>query len=58
MNNRLDAFLMHPPTLRVRGFKRFSVEFLWFGIKEARAHRTIKKSTPGRGISGTEKVRR
>lgn len=37
MENRLDQFLMHPPTMTYRGSKRCAVEFLWFGIKEARA---------------------
>ncbi|WP_153011474.1 hypothetical protein [Type-D symbiont of Plautia stali] len=58
VENRLDQFLMHPPAMTYRGSKRCAVEFLRFGIKEARAHRTIKKSTPWRGFSGTEKVRR
>ncbi|KHJ65107.1 membrane protein, partial [Pantoea rodasii] len=37
VENRLDQFLMHPPTMTYRGSKRCAVEFLWFGIKEARA---------------------
>lgn len=37
MDNRLDRFLMQPPATRLSGFARFSLDFLWFGLKELRA---------------------
>ncbi len=36
--NRLDDWLIHPPALQTHSkIKRFGMEFLWFGLKEARA---------------------
>ncbi|PKM09452.1 MAG: hypothetical protein CVV17_00730, partial [Gammaproteobacteria bacterium HGW-Gammaproteobacteria-7] len=35
---RLDAHLLHPPALAdLSGPRRFALEFVWFGIKEARS---------------------
>lgn len=35
--NPLDQFLIAPPAVDVHGIQRFLLEFLWFGLKEARA---------------------
>jgi uncharacterized membrane protein YoaT (DUF817 family) len=37
VHNRLDSFLIQPPATQLTGIRRFSLEFFWFGIKEARA---------------------
>lgn len=37
MLKRLDDFLLEPPLRPFKGIKRFIVEFLFFGVKEARS---------------------
>ncbi|WP_061709877.1 DUF817 domain-containing protein [Pseudenterobacter timonensis] len=37
MFNRIDRFLIYPPDVALKGVTRYSLEFLWFGIKELRA---------------------
>lgn len=37
MFNRIDRFLIYHPDVALKGITRYSLEFLWFGIKELRA---------------------
>ncbi len=37
MVNRIDRFLMNPPSVKYSGLIRFAHEIVWFGIKELRA---------------------
>lgn len=37
MNNKIDLFLISPPEMKYKGLPRLGIEFLWFGIKQARA---------------------
>ncbi|MCW9687613.1 DUF817 domain-containing protein [Proteus terrae] len=58
MLKRLDDFLLEPPLKPFKGIKRFIVEFLFFGVKEARSclfagfFFFILFATPSKGVFG------